>query len=136
MAEIPPKQIDTTTLGQWYEIKKQLDILKAQEMQLRKAIFAHYFPDAHEGTNNYDLDGGYVLKGGRVIQRDVELASFNALKEQFREAGLNPDQLVEFKPSLKVKFYKELTEEQKQFFDQCLIIKDGSPSLAIQEKKR
>lgn len=131
MVEIPQNQVTQEDLAAWYQMSQELRTLKAKESLLRKKIFGSAFPDPKEGTNNYDLADGYVLKGQHVLNRDVDIGALDALKPKLREEGVNPDNLVKYKPELKKAEYNKLTQEQKQLFDQCLIIKPGSPSLEI-----
>jgi hypothetical protein len=131
MVEIPENPITQAMLSTWYKMAQELKKLKTKEILLRKDIFGKAFPDPKEGTNNYGLDDGYVLKGQYQLTRDIDEGAFNALKEKLREEKINPDLLVQYKPSLVKKEYNKLTDEQKQLFDQCLIVKPGSPSLEI-----
>jgi hypothetical protein len=131
MAEIPENELTQAMLSEWYKMAADLKILKAKESLLRKKIFDLAFDDPKEGTNNYDLADGYVLKGKHNINRDIDVGAFNALKEKLREDGMRPDDLVRYKPELAKAEYNKLTEDQKQLFDQCLIIKPGSPGLEI-----
>lgn len=131
MVEIPQNQVTQADLAEWYKMAQDLRNLKAKESLLRKKIFGSAFPDPKEGTNNYDLPDGYVLKGQHVLNRDIDIGALDALKPKLREEGMNPDNLVKYKPELKKAEYNKLTEEQKKLFDQCLIIKPGSPSLEI-----
>lgn len=106
-----------------------------------------------EGTNTVILDDGYQLKAVRVVDRGVDAGTLDALKKERNELKelaekgeqLNDDErtrlailiqiafdtLIEYKPALKVKEYRTLTEEQRNLFDECLVIKDGSPQLDI-----
>lgn len=131
MVEIPQNQVTQADLAEWYKMAQDLRNLKAKESLLRKKIFGSAFPDPKEGTNNYDLPDGYVLKGQHVLNRDVDIGALDALKPKLREEGMNPDNLIKYKPELKKAEYNKLTEGQKKLFDQCLIIKPGSPSLEI-----
>lgn len=131
MVEIPQNQVTQADLAEWYKMAQDLRNLKAKESLLRKKIFGSAFPDPKEGTNSYDLPDGYVLKGQHVLNRDIDIGALDALKPKLREEGMNPDNLVKYKPELKKAEYNKLTEEQKKLFDQCLIIKPGSPSLEI-----
>ena len=72
-----------------------------------------------------------MLKGKHTINREIDPGAFGAFKERFAEAGIKADALVQYKPSLVLKEYRTLTDEQHQLFDQCLIIKPGSPALEI-----
>lgn len=131
MVIIPPNEVTQKDLEQWYEVQKELKALKAKEMLLRQKVFKWYFTEPKEGVNTIPLSHGWVLKGTYVINRDVDLASLGAMKEQFIAAGVSTDSLVQFKPSLVIREYRTLTEEQRHLFDRALIIKPGSPSLEI-----
>lgn len=131
MVEVPQNEVTQADLSAWYEMNQQLKKLKAQEILLRKKIFGAAFPTPEEGTNNYELADGYVLKGKHTIQRDIDQGAFDAIKDKLRESKVNPDLLVQYKPGLVLREYRKLTEEERLLFDQCLIIKPGSPALEI-----
>lgn len=131
MTELPKNTVTQEDLTKWYELKEQLASIKASEMLLRQKIFAGYFPTPVEGTNDAPLADGYVLKGKYSITRDVDPGAIGALKDKLLEAGIKADALVQYKPSLVLKEYRTLTKEQQDLFDQCLIIKPGSPALEI-----
>jgi hypothetical protein len=136
MTEIPDNTVTQKDLELWYEMDKQIKALKGQEMLLRLKIFKGKFVDPKEGTNSVDLPDGFVLKGKRTINRDVDAAALATLREQFRDAGINVDELIRYKPELKVGEYRTLTAEQMLIFDQALVIKDGAPALEIMMPKR
>lgn len=130
MVAVPENVATVSDMIRWAELTEQLKKLKVEEMFLRKKIFGTYFKDPVEGTNSYPLENGYVLKGKRTIDRTVDEALFVALRSTMQ--GKVPlDDLVQFKPSLNLRCYRQLTEEELAVFDQCLTIKDGSPSLEI-----
>jgi hypothetical protein len=131
MTLIPGNTASREDLVEWYNIQKELKKIKAREMLLRTKIFGFFFPSPKEGTNNYDMPDGYVLKGKHTINREVDLGAFQAMREQFSQAGIHPDAILQWKPSLRLKEYRELTAEQLDLFDQCLIVKPGSPALEI-----
>jgi len=136
MAEIPENAVTQADLAKWYELADQLKKIRAQEMTLRKKIFGNAFPDPKEGTNSYELGDGYVLKAQHKLDRNIDPGALDALKEKLRENHINPDVLVQYKPSLVLKEYRTLTDEERALFDQCLIVKPGSPSLEIVLPKR
>ena len=130
MAKIP--KVTIKDLEKWYELNAKLKLLKMEESLLRKRVFAHYFPDPVEGTNTFDgLAKGYVIKGKRTINRNVDAASLTAIMPELREADINADTLVEWKPSLMLKAYRKLSDNERGLFDQALIIKDGSPAMEV-----
>ena len=125
------QQADETMLHRWYELNTQLAQLREEEMNLRKAIFDTYFQEAKEGVNNHTLPDGFVLKGKRVVNRTIDKGALNASIEGFRVMGILVDEVVDWKPSLKVSAYRKLTPEQQKVFDSVLVVKDGTPGLEI-----
>jgi hypothetical protein len=152
MAPIDPDPVTPEELAQWYKLRETLAQVKQAEALLRARIYRHYFKDPKEGTNNHPInDGtGAVLKAQRTIDRKVDVAALDALRkaqeEQWGEAKvpgavpevplLKLDELVVWKPELSITNYRKLTDNEKHYFEQCLIIKDGSPQLEIVIPKR
>lgn len=122
-------------LAAWQElvakIKAEAKPLIDQEMAMRKELFAELIPNPKEGTQYIELANGWRLKGIHKLDRKIDEAALDGVKEQLRQNGVNPDLLVEYKPSLKSATYKELTAEQKAIFDHALIMKPGSPTLEL-----
>ena len=131
MISIPANTVSQEDLAEWYRLQEELKKVKASEMLLRQKIFAAYFPSPAEGTNSAPLADGWVLKGKHTINREIDPGALGALKDKLLEAGIKADALVQYKPLLVLKEYRTLTEEQHQLFDQCLIVKPGSPALEI-----
>lgn len=131
MSKIPEDQVTQADLEAWYKADQELKALKSKEMLLRRRIFNGLFIDPKEGTNNHELGDGYVLKGKRTINREVEMSTFLAMREELPQHGITPGVIVRWKPELVVKEYRALTDEQRAFFERCLIIKDGAPGLEI-----
>lgn len=102
-----------------------------REQQLRKEVIALFFPTPKEGTNKAPLLAGWELKCDYKVDRKIEEPAFPAVAAKFKEMGLNVELCIGYDIKLKVKQYKELTEEQKKIFDQCLIIKPGSHTLSL-----
>lgn len=131
MTPIPNNAVSQEDLAEWYRLQDELKRIKASEMLLRQKIFGAYFQNPVEGTNSAPLADGWVLKGKYTINRDIDPGALGAMKEQFVQAGISADALVQYKPSLVLKEYRTLTEEQRQLFDRALIVKPGSPALEI-----
>lgn len=151
-AAIPESTVTAADLAEWYALQKQLGELKSKEALIRSRIFKHFFPNPTEGTNNFELkDGtGAVLKGKHTINRSVDVGSLDALRtsqtaaiKSRDEDGVVPnipllplDDLIKWKPELALAEYRKLTEEERTYFDQALVIKDGAPALEITIPKR
>jgi hypothetical protein len=158
-AAIPQDEVTAEDLKQWYLLHEQLGKLKSAEALLRGRIFKGMVKDPKEGTNTVPLnDGtGAVLKAQHVINRSVDVGTLDALRKAQADAlamqqqpstvaaeGVVPpnapklpfDELIKWKPELSITKYKELTAEERMYFDQCLVIKPGSPQLEIVIPKR
>ena len=121
-------------IEQWRLAKQEVDAMKhivAAERELRKEVFESFFVNPKEGTSTIELQGGWKLKGVFKLDRKLDEAAIPAMCEQLRTIGVNPDTLLEYKASLKMATYKELTEEQRQVFDQALIVKPASPTVDL-----
>ena len=122
-------------LNRWYALQQELAEIKVQEMALRKKLFNHFFLKPTEGTNTVNL-GDWKVVGKYVITRTVDGASIKARDDELREYGIPLDDVIEWKPTLKIGAYRKLTKEQVHLLDQCLEIKEGSPSLQMVENKK
>lgn len=133
---IPAPQTTQEELNTWYALQQKLDEIKTQERALRKKIFAAFFQAPKEGTNTASLTDGWVLKGGHVINRKVDVALLTTHVADLREHNVPTDELVKYKPELVLPEYRKLNDEQRNLFDRVLDIKIGSPSLEIVLPKR
>ena len=123
-------------LNEWFGLASRLKTMKKREMELRKKIFTGAFPHPTEGTNSFALEGNYKLKGTYKLDRQVDMAAFQALSEEMKGADIAADGMIKLKPSLIASEYKRLNDEQRHVFDQCIIIKPGSPTLEIIPPKK
>lgn len=139
MTTIPENTVTPQDLAEWYRLKEELTRIKASEMLLRTKIYHALFKEPVEGTNTLPLNDGWVMKAKRVINRSIDQAALLVNSQEDPEThmsaltshGINPASLVVWKPELVLKAYRELTEEQQKIFNECLVIKDGSPDLSI-----
>lgn len=132
----PVEQATQEDLNLWYKLQEELGRLKIQEMDLRKKIFGSYFTEPVEGTNTAPLTEGWVLKGQYKIDRKPDEALLTTLSPVFKEKKIPVKELIIYKPELALRVYRTLSEEERVIFDQCLVIKPGSPALEIVKPKR
>ena len=125
-------------LADWYVVKKRMAVDKAAEAMMRSRIFKFFFPTPEEGTNTHPLkDGtGAELKAVYNIDRKVDEGELEALKAAMAEEGSNLpqfklDELIVWKPELKIAAYRKLSEEDQQVFDRILVVKPGMPQVDI-----
>lgn len=133
-------------IGEWVAAKAKAAEWTAKEMELRKELFAEYFPDAQEGTNNLNLEWGKQLKANCVISRNIvkdELAALRTVEAQKLaddanyKSNIMPliDLVVEYEPKLVVGEYKKLSAESQLLLADMITIKDGAPSLSLETPK-
>ena len=129
------QQATNEDIMQWLELKNELARVKAKEAVLRQKIVKTFFATPKEGTNKFDLGNDYGLKYAHKLTREVDDAMLTNLLPSLREKGINVDNLVERKPSLKLKNWRDLTEEEHQLFDQCVTTKPASGTLEFVKPK-
>ncbi len=136
-------------LADWFLLKRKLAEIKTAEILMRQRIFKFFFPTPEEGTNTHPLkDGtGAELKATHVIDRKVDEGELEALKAALEAAKADEknnlhgleisfEDLIVWKPELKVAAYRKLSEAQREVFDRVLVIKPGSPQMDIKIPKR
>lgn len=141
MSLIPEDALTPNDLFVWYKMQADLATLKRAENLLRMRIFRHLFPIPEEGTNTVELDAlpmlsgmaptGNVIKAVHKMNRDIDIAALTTLTPKFQANNLPLAKLVKYTPELVIKEYRKLTDEERQLFEEALIIKPGSPALEI-----
>lgn len=128
-------------LVQWKQAKETLDLAKDSEMKLRKMIVEEsgLFDNTKEkGTERINIGNGWQIKAEKKINwtTKAELEDgrriYDALKLIQESAGqLAAEELVKFKPEVKMSIYTKLTDEQKSMIDPFLTSSPASPSLEL-----
>lgn len=118
-------------LATWQQAKTQAEHFTATEKRLREELFSVAFPTPVEGTNNTELPEGWKLKGVLKMNRTLDPALLDTIKEAVRGMGFNPDPLVKYKPELVLKDYKALPDNVRHVFDGALTIKPGMPTIEL-----
>jgi len=127
-----PEQI--ALLSDWHTAKEAAEKAKlviAKEQELRKKVFSAFFTAPSEGVNKEVLGNDWVLKGTYKLTREVDVAALTSSREQLIASGVPVDNLIQWKPELKVSAYRTLTKEQCALFDRVIITKPGSPELSL-----
>lgn len=123
-----------TKLRRWEALSRiqgSLKMVTEPEMTARKDCMAAAFANPKEGTNTLELGNGWKLKGVRKIDRKLNEDALPVVKEALAKSGVLVDRLIEYKPSLSITEYRELTAEQVAILNEALTEKDGAPSLEL-----
>lgn len=118
-------------LPAWWQLQRKIVELYKQEIVLRQMIVGTLFAKPKEGTNKMDIGNGYTLVADCKINRTVDEATYKAALPALRKAKVKVDDLVQYKPSLSTKVYRQLTAEQRKIVDKVITAKPGTPSLTI-----
>lgn len=129
-------------LAMWQQVAAELDRIKVLEAHMRKTAVTIYFPEAGEGTTNFDLGQGYILKAVkknnyRMSANDKVEEALNKIEELGEKGRLIAERLVKWDPRLSLTEYKALDIDNnidkaiKANIDEVLTISDGMPSLEI-----
>lgn len=132
----PVSIVTQADMDNWYNLTKQLEQIKTQEMELRKRIFGYYFTNPKEGVNTVPLNAGWVIKGDYKINRVVDLPLLTNHMAALKKKNIPIDTLIRYKPELVTAEYRKLDEKQRAAIDEVLKISVGSPSLEIVLPKR
>lgn len=124
-----PEEVTLDDLKHWKQLCSKLKIMKEEEMELRKKIAAFYFQDPKIGTNTHKQDG-VVIKFKKSLNISVDAAVLPAVLKELPDDY--EQHLVKYKPELMLKNYKTLPADSKAIFDECLIVKDASPSITVE----
>lgn len=107
------------------EIVRQNWIAKALErkQEIDETLAAHFFPKpAEEGTQRLDTEGFHVMLKPSVV-RVFDLAALPVI-----ETKLTPEQkaaLIDYKPTLKLKAYRDMPEKVQKVLDNAIIKTPG-----------
>lgn len=135
----------------WAEVKKDIETIKATELELRKYIVKREFPKAEEGTNRKSLGNGYDLKSTikfnyKCDENDKVEAGLNKLSALGNEGAFIADRLITWTPSFKLLEYRQLCEDKEKgskfaedalkIISEFITITDAAPTLEIVEPKK
>lgn len=126
-------------LVQHQAIKDQIEVLKAQEMSLRKYIVDRAFPERHEGVNTVELGNGYSLKAKVKYSYKIDKpanevwASLERIRKIGNKGPFIADKLVSWKASFLLTEYRPLIEEKDESEESKAILKEISSFLIIEE---
>ena len=116
-------------LYEWYEVAEAARIAKARELELRKQVFAHYFPEPEEGTNRVEIEGAELvatLPYNYSIDHEALDAALELIPASKR------DDIIAWRASLSKKVYNALSKKARTAFTaECLTITPGTPALKI-----
>ncbi len=127
--------IQQAAFAAWYaasEAAKPAKLLIEAEQKARKAaceaLATSLPPD--EGTCSVEVDG-WTIKRSISYTRKIDARVVESLRAPLKALHQSLDKLVDWKPSLITKEYRELTAAAKAIFDTCLTTTPDLPTLEL-----
>jgi len=119
-------------LEDWNKAKAAKRAWEAEERRLRGLVVEGAFGDKlKEGANKFTLADGRVIKVTGKINRTIDATALTALSPKLRELGVDVEELVRFKPELKVGPFRKLAGEGGDLFRSIVTEKEGTPEVEI-----
>ena len=131
-----PTEVPTALVNEWADQKRALSAAKDLENHMRLGIVNTFFAKAKsEGSSTMKVADGRKIAATKVLNRTVDVELLQVMSKEFVEKGIPVDTLIKYRPEVVISVYRELTEEQRMFFDQVLTITDGTPQLELRTPK-
>lgn len=106
------------------------------EMDVRKNLAAALFPTPKEGANKVVLSNGIIVKYTHQIDRKLDEGVLKVNADLYKAAQINVDNIIRTKPELRVKEWRELSDEQKLVFADAITEKPSTITLEVVLPKR
>lgn len=130
-----PDVVPADMVQEWQRLKRESNEAAFAELTMRKAIVDTFFAgQAEGGKTKKDTDGNSVA-ATIVVNRRIDRELLTVRAEQFREAGINIDELIKYTPELIVGPYRKLADDKRAIFEEVLTISDGTPQLKVEAPK-
>ena len=116
-------------LEQWRAAARELELVRDNEMRLRKELVAECFPNMVEGVSYLDLMSGWKLKVNQPFTRSLDQDKAPEVLKALKK--IKADNAVKIKYDLSVAVYRTLDGQARALVDDILTTKPGSPSLEV-----
>lgn len=122
-------------IKEWNQLRVRLEADAAREKELREIIANKFCPSREEGANKLLTTDGFEVTVTQHINRTLDVAALDSVMEQVPKHYRQPGVLIDWKPALVLKAYRELPPEVMRVFAQVVTEKPGLPSLEIEKIK-
>jgi hypothetical protein len=137
-ANMTKRQFFDIAMGDLYEKANTLAASKASEAVARTRVRDLLFPDSwdSEGTDKFQLPGGWVLEFKRTLNVKIDDAALPAIKEAIEKLPVDADSgemasmdAISYKPDLSMSKYREMRDDAKKLLGEALTFTPGSPAI-------
>lgn len=123
-------------ITRWVEADKQRAKWVTEEMNLRKEVAAALFANPVEGAGNKTRIGhGKAIQMTHKINRTIQQAEHDELRKKDNIAPLIAA-VTKYKPELKVREFKALSDEDRNLIAPMITEKPGSPELEMKDENK
>lgn len=120
-----------------FTVKQQLDVLKVEEMSLRKQTVEAFFGEKPEkGTSREELNENMELVLVQSAKISIDKEAFDKHKAHMESKGLIGDEaVIRMKPDVSATAYKYMSDADKILFADVFKHGFNSPTLTFEAKK-
>jgi hypothetical protein len=145
MASMTKRQFFDVAMGELYEKANKLAAAKASEAVARSRVRDLLYPDGWdwEGTDKYQLPGGWVLEFKRTINVGIDKAQLPSIKEAIEALPVDPDSgecasmdAISYRPDLSMSKYRDMRPDAKKLLSEALTFTPGSPGIKTEPPKQ
>lgn len=140
-ATLTKRQYFDVCMGDWYEKYNQLAAVKASEAESRARLTQLIYPDQWDvdGTDKYELPGGWVLEIKRTLNDKIDEAALPAIREEISKLPPNPETgelatlegVIRMKPDFSLSGYRNMRDDVKAILNECLTLTPGTPGYKL-----
>lgn len=132
------RQYFDVAMGELYEKANVLAAAKEAETIARTRVRELLYPNGwdDEGTDKYQLPGGWILEFKRAINVKIDGAQLPSIKEAIEKLPVDPDSgemasmdAISYKPDISLSKYREMRPDAKVLLQQALEFTNGSPQI-------
>lgn len=138
MQSMTKRQFFDVAMGELYEKANKLAASKEQEAVARSRVRDLLYPDGwdSEGTDKYQLPGGWVLEFEKRINVSIDKPALPAIAEAIAALPVDPDSgevasmdAISYKPDLSMSKYRLMRDDAKKLLSEALTFTPGSPGI-------
>lgn len=111
---------DQELVNQWYALKVQSEQLLQNVENLKNQLVTKLFNPSSGQIQNIEMAFGYKLRLDPKLKFDINVPVYTQLIQNLRQAGLNPDLLVEWEPVVNQQEYLKLSPSERAIFLECV----------------
>jgi len=114
---------------EWNRTQAEMKRLQSLERLMRDEVVATVFPDAKNGTNNFELGAGWKLKAVTGMENKLDVNMFQVISARLKPETI--ESCIKYTPDLVAAGYKALPDEEKAILNEAITTKPKAVQLTL-----